>query len=243
MPKINHLFALFLVLGIVYAEMLPTLQPTANAIVYSQSEPTQNHSEELLSLLLNQAQSSVPKDSYLNNVVFISAPDALPSVIPPLFPNLNDITATTPQLENSKLLRSPSDSILEEIPADISNVPIADQPYIGDVIPQLGTSLFLAYANGGRAWYSEDNKVIVRFPDDTLKSFDKFTGEEISWLQDRLNYPAVTSPGALQNYLTAYRGQIVAETESWALVKFPSGGFLKIAKSQQLQYEPFLGQQ
>lgn len=258
MPKIQNLLAIFLILGIVYAEFLPTLQPTTLSTAYSQEDFAPNQSELLLEFLNdNQTEElSVANASLDLNLYQVS--DSLSSLLGDISedpnislyvsqPIVNDpsIPAFATPLQNQPSLWNNDEPIVNETPLPAFAVPIQDQPFVNNIIPQIGTPLFDAYTQGGRAWYQENGKVIVNFPDQiTFRSFQISTGEEISWLQDRLNYDALDSPNALKNYLTNYHGVIVAETETWALVKFPSGGFIKISKSvTPLSTGPFLTQQ
>jgi len=243
MPKLNHLIALFLILGVVYAETLPNLRTTTGSIAYSEEIVAPTQSEELLSLL-QSAQGATVNEPYLNNVSFIDellTPPSNPETILAEF-SQTIILNVLPESSPGELLYPLTNPLPEIQPDSTTAIPPSDQPYISDVIPQANTPLFMAYADGGIAFYEENNKVVVRFPDNTFSSYDKYTGEPLSWLQDRLALEPIDSPDALQNYLTNYRGKIVAETETWALVKFPSGGFLKIAKIS-LKPDPFLTQE
>jgi len=243
MPKLHHLIALFLILGVIYAETLPNLRTINGSVAYSEEIIAPTQSEELLSLL-REAQGTAVGEPYLNNVTFVSEPSTLPDNPENILADFSQtvVLATTPETNPNELLYPLTNPLPEVEPPTNLSLPTIDQQYIGDIIPEANTPLFMAYADGGYAWYEENNKVVVRFPDNTFKSYDKYTGEPISWLQDRLAYEPINSPGALQNYLDNYRGKIVAETETWALVKFPSGGFLKIAKTS-LKPDPFLTQE
>lgn len=243
MPKLNHLIALFLILGVIYAETLPNLRTISSSIAYSEEIVAPTQSEELISLL-QSAQGTTVNEPYLNNVTFISELSPLPIDPETIVAGFSQtIVLNIPKESTAGELLYPLTNPLPEIDSDItSNVPESDQPFVSDVIPEDNTPLFMAYADGGEAWYTEINKVIVRFPDNTFQSYDKYTGEPISWLQDKLALEPISSPNALQNYLTNYRGKVVAETETWALVKFPSGGFLKIAKTSA-RPDPFLTQE
>ncbi|HCL47436.1 TPA: hypothetical protein DHW58_00390 [Patescibacteria group bacterium] len=70
------------------------------------------------------------------------------------------------------------------------------------------------------------------FPGDTIRSFNTKTGDETAWLQDRLAYAPVQDAGAIVNYQTNYNAEIVAETKTWVLMEFPSGGVVKVARPQ-----------
>jgi hypothetical protein len=231
MPKPLHLIFFFLVLGVIYAEFLPTLKPTQNDTAYSQSQPlTQN--ELILSWLDRNAEAATATQAGKTDFISdINIPLNLGSVAQDTAASLsNNYIAPNAATNSGTGYTSPS------------AVPTQDQPFVGSVIPPAGTPLFEAYTKGGYAWYDENDNVIVMMPDQSLRSFLKSTGEETSWQQDRLSYEPINSPDALANYLTNYHGKVVAETATWAFVKFPSGGFLKIAKPSSGS-GPFLSQQ
>lgn len=258
MPKIRNLLVIFLVLGIVYAEFLPTFQPTTSLTAYSQEDFAPNQSELLLEFLNeNQLEELATSDASVDlNLYQIS--DSLSAILGDISESSNislynnQPTTNDPTIPAFALPIQGQPSTWDDNQPTVNDptlpafaVPAQDQPFIKDIIPKLGTSLFNAYTQGGRAWYQEEDKVIVSFPDQiTFRSFQISTGEEINWLQDRLNYDPIDSPNALENYLINYHGKIVAETETWAFVKFPSGGFIKISKlASQLSTGPFLTQQ
>ncbi|OGB74275.1 hypothetical protein A2V68_00730 [candidate division Kazan bacterium RBG_13_50_9] len=220
MPKIYHLAIVFLVLGVIFAELLPNLQQDVQSRAYSQDELLPTQSDALLAFLEQQEanQSAALTTPFISEVV--SIPQTLESIAYDLADGLPNGRSTNPYAPYSLL------------PTTVApQIPSQDQAFIGDIIPPTGTALSQAYQQGGYAWYEETSKVIVIMSDgETLRSFNKITGEEIDWLQDRLSYDPLDSPNALDNYINNYHGQIVAETSSWALVKFPSGGFIKIAK-------------
>ena len=231
MPKPLYLIFFFLILGVIYAEFLPTLKPAQDSTAYSKDEPlTQN--EMILSWLKRSSDSSTSAVAGEQDFISdITIPANLGSVAQDTSNSLsyNYIAPNT--------VTSPSISYTNPNP---SAVPTQDQPFIGNVIPPSGTPLFEAYAKGGTAWYDEGDNVIVMMPDNKFRSFLKSDGSETNWQQDRLTYDPISSPNALENYLANYHGKVVAETKTWAFVKFPSGGFLKIAKSNSGQ---FLSQQ
>ena len=243
MPKIYNILIIFLVLGLIYAELLPTINTTGSQVYsYDNNEPTQ--SELLLSFFDPANKKQLTVTAPANEVIFVNDISELPSKLIETASTFTGPVTVDYTTASSSLPTSP-DSNSTNPPAAIiyKPVPTEDQPFIGDVIPPYGTPLFDAYARGGRAWYQEGNKVVVIFPDEeTFRSFDKSTGAETNWLQDRLSYSPIDSPGVLDNYINNYHGEIVAETKDWALVKFPSGGFLKIAKPTSTS-GPFLSQQ
>lgn len=116
--------------------------------------------------------------------------------------------------------------------------PTASSPYtptgspLNEVLPPMASALFYAYQDGGVAWYSKGSNVLVIFPNETIRSFDKSTGTENDWLQDKLAQLPITDAGAYTNYQSSYKAKIVAETRTWVLMEFPSGGVLKVGKPQ-----------
>jgi len=241
MPKIYNIVIIFLILGLVYAELLPTINQTS-AQVYSSDNPTPTQSELLLSFFDPANKKELVVTAPADTVIFVDKisdiTDKLVEVagdtVGPVTVDYTTATAPLPTIDGQTT--PPAAVIYKPVPPE-------DQSLIGDVIPKYGTPLFDAYATGGRAWYQEGTKVIVIFPDsETFQSFDKTTGAQIDWLQDRLSYPPIDSEGALDNYANNYHGEIVAETTDWVLMKFPSGGFMKIAKPTSTP-RPFLSQQ
>jgi len=240
MPKTQNVIIAFLVLGLIYAELLPIVNPPVQAFTLLDNSPTQ--SELLLAFLDPNNKQEVAVTASPGTVIFIDKTSEIPNKLVDIASNL---TTTLNVGYTTSIIPLP-DGSGQTPPAAIiyKPIPVEDQPFIGDVIPKSNTPLFDAYAEGGRAWYQEGDKVVVIFPDtQAFHSFQKSTGQETDWLQDRLNYAPIDSPGALENYTTNYHGEIVAETSTWALVKFPSGGFLKIAKSTASLDRPFLTQQ
>ena len=247
MPKIRNLAIIFLILGVICAELLPNLQSNIASTAYSQADFSLTQSEIITSFLANNSSeqnndlqlSQNQTTDYITTLNNISYnPNKL---VRDILINLSKNQSTT--LRPSFISADDNNTLLN--PAPISPIPATDQPFIGNVIPPAGTPLSDAYTQGGKAWYQENDKVIVQLPNGiTFRSFDKSSGQEIDWLQDRLSYEPLDSPNALDNYIRNYHGQIVAEVQDWALVKFPSGGFIKIAKPQAvLERGPFLTQQ
>lgn len=245
MPKLSNILIAILILGITYAELLPNLNPEKTQ-AFSAEETTPTHSELLLSFFDPTNKRDVAVVAPINSVIFVDDISDVPSKLVDVAtitqtPLIVDYTTTNAPLPISPTTNeTPAAIIYTPTPA----VPVTDQPFVGDVIPQFGTPLFNAYANGGRAWYQENDNVVVIFSDtETFQSFKRSTGQQTTWLQDRLSYEPINSPGALDNYANNYHGEIVAETNDWVLMKFPSGGFLKIAKTTGSDPRPFLSQQ
>lgn len=224
MPKLSSVIITLLVLGLIYAEFLPNLTHSA----YSSEAPTPNQSELLLSFFdpTNKREANVfaPADS----VVFIQDIAEVPNKLINISKKTGSLLSINYTIATDKL-----PTINNQTPAAIIyQPPIPTSTNILTTPPD--SALSGAYAVGGRPWYEENDNIVVIFPDtQSFRSFQKSTGTETDWLQDRLQYAPLDSPGALENYLVNYHGQIVAETETWALVKFPSGGYLKIAKPTQ----------
>ncbi|MBU1092607.1 hypothetical protein KJ836_02980 [Patescibacteria group bacterium] len=224
MPKLSSVIIVMLVLGLVYAEFLPNLTHSA----YSSEAPTPNQSELLLSFFdpANKREANVVAPA--GSVVFIQDITEIPDQLINISQKTGSLISINYAITNDKL-----PVVDNQTPAAIIYQP--PTPTSTDILttPQ-NSDLFGAYAVGGRPWYEEDDNIVVIFPDtQSFRSFQKSTGTETDWLQDRLQYAPLDAPGALENYLVNYHGQIVAETETWALVKFPSGGYLKIAKPTQ----------
>jgi len=113
-----------------------------------------------------------------------------------------------------------------------SNAYFANDGDAGAYIPDGPlTPLTEAYQRGGKTWYGEGPNVVIVFPhSETFASFNKFTGQRIDWLRRQLSYPVINTPGALEDYMQNYGADIVAETNTWYFLKFPSGSYLKVAK-------------
>lgn len=113
--------------------------------------------------------------------------------------------------------------------------PTNSQDLLNTLLPPTTSPLYTAYQDGGQAWYYEGNNVLVIFRNGTISSFDKPTGIETIWLQKELAYPPIMDIDAILNYQLNYNAKVVAQTSTWALMKFPSGGFVKVAKPS---YQP-----
>ncbi|MDD5606034.1 MAG: hypothetical protein PHR51_01770 [Patescibacteria group bacterium] len=124
-------------------------------------------------------------------------------------------TVQTPSL-------SPADNYLQ--------TPTSAEDILATILPPAGSPLYVAYQEGGKAWYYDGVNVLVIFADETIRSFNKNTGAETTWLQKELAYPPVEDSNAIVNYRSNYNAEIVAQTSTWVLMKFPSGGLLKVAK-------------
>lgn len=250
MSQIRNLAIIFLVLGVIMAEFLPNINPATNLTAYSQIDALPNQSELLLNFLDSAEQEVNDLVVTQDMITSLENLSNIPIDLTELAVDIIDVLSPAPSsnnIYNTIPVPSLSPPINLSVPLDIiqpnpTSIPEIDKPFIKDIIPPSDTALFEAYLAGGRAWYEESNKVVVKWPDkEIFKSFDKTTGAEIDWLQDRLSYEPLDSLNALSNYINNYHGEIVAETKTWALVKFPSGGFIKIAKSTT-SIIPFLTQ-
>ena len=251
MSQIRNLAILFLVLGVIMAEFLPNINPATNLTAYSQINALPNQSEILLSFLDSAEKETNNPILTQSTTVSLDSLGNTPTNLIELIADINSVLSPTPSFVIPSAVEESQDysTILPLMPPPITNqptlspIPEIDKPFIRNIIPPNNTPLFEAYLRGGRAWYEEDNKVVVKWPNkEIFKSFNKTTGEEINWLQDSLSYEPLDSPNALDNYINNYHGEIAAETKTWALVKFPSGGFIKISKSAALTI-PFLTQE
>lgn len=240
------------------AEFLPNINPATNLTAYSQINTLPNQSELLLNFL-NEAEKEIDNPTStqittaslenlgttpinLSELIFdinsvLSPAPALPiSTLPPTLPN---------EIDDSQYSFTPPPSQISPLTPTLPTpnpTPEINNSITRNIIPPNNTALFEAYTTGGRAWYEENNNVVVKWPDkEIFRSFDKTTGQEIDWLKDRLSYEPLDTPDALSNYINNYHGEIVAETKTWAFVKFPSGGFIKISKPT-LSAIPFLTQ-
>jgi hypothetical protein len=105
---------------------------------------------------------------------------------------------------------------------------------LSEVLPPIATPLYYAYQDGGIAWYIKGTNVLVIFPNETIRSFNSATGAETDWLQDKLARLPVSDASAYQSYQTTYHAKVAAETRTWSLFEFPSGGVLKVSKPAYL---------
>lgn len=216
MVKFRNIFALFLLLGLVYAELLPTINSFDATPAKSQSV-AEEEQKLLRSLIESSASSSLAQ--FNSNFVDISLPTNPADVGQDIrdssswfyrLPNPLDMDATQQTLPAASLLQ----------PSQL----------LQTVLPTLGSELYYAYQDGGRAWYEKGDNLLVIFPDETIRSFNKKTGESTTWLQKELAYPPIDDAEAITNYQKNYNAKPVAETSKWVLTEFPSGGILKVLK-------------
>ncbi len=215
MTKLRNLFALFLLLGLVFAEVLPNIRD-------HQPAPARSADNDILSALLSH-----PVDG---TELTTNPPAGFLDIDLPRDPaEISRDTQGLLGLAYRSSLTPPTNStyFLSESSAT------GYQPSALDgILPPEGSDLAYAYQDGGRAWYQKGNNVLVIFPDETIRSFNARTGDATVWLQDRLAYAPVQDVDAIVNYQTNYHAEIVAETKTWVLMEFPSGGVVKVARPQ-----------
>ena len=231
MSQIRNLAIIFLVLGVIMAEFLPNINPATNLTAYSQINALPNQSELLLDFLDSAEKETANLKLAQNTINSLENLNTTPTNLADLVFDINNVLS--PTQTDTPLTTLPPKTLFKTEGAEYltTSTPEIDKPFIKDIIPPSDTPLFKTYLAGAKAWYEENGKVIVKWPDvEIFKSFDKTTGSEIDWLQDRLSYEPLDSFNALANYINNYHGEIVAETATWAFVKFPSGGFIKISK-------------
>lgn len=214
MLKLRHLFITMIFLGLIIAEALPIWSKLATP---AQSERRLTSDEQnLIMSILQRPDDTTP--SYTGAFLDFDAP-ADPSTI------------VRDALISSRLIGSTSQMYsLDPTTNSADNATIGD--IIANLLPPTGSELYYAYQDGGRAWYEKGLNVLVIFPGDIIRSFDKSTGKETTWMQDRLAYPPISDPAAYTNYQKNYRAIIVAETTQWVLMEFPSGGLVKVMRPQ-----------
>jgi len=226
MIKLRNLFALFLLLGLVFAEILPAVHNYQPTPAHSQS----TQSDVLASLLQNVSTSTTAQPTipgfldiqFPNNPAEVSR-DAKTTVNlvyrPTTFPF--PPSATSPTSTPTYFLSDRPDTTSTYQPSALEGI-----------LPPTNSDLAYAYQDGGRAWYQKGTNVLVIFSGNAIRSFNTKTGDETVWLQDRLAYAPVQDANAITNYQQNYNAEIVAETKTWVLMEFPSGGVIKVARPQ-----------
>ncbi|OGB73620.1 hypothetical protein A3K24_02110 [candidate division Kazan bacterium RIFCSPHIGHO2_01_FULL_44_14] len=227
MVKLRNLFALFLLLGLVFAEVLPAVRNYQPAPAHSQS----TQSDVLASLLQNTSVTGpaiqVPTPGFLD----IHLPDNPAKIGQDAKATINLVYRPA-----DSFYSSPSDTLTAPTASyflsDRSDTEIYQPSALAGILPPANSDLAYAYQDGGRAWYQKGTNVLVIFSNDIIRSFNTKTGDETTWLQDRLAYAPIQDVNAIANYQTNYNAEIVAETRIWVLMEFPSGGVLKVARPQ-----------
>ncbi len=210
--------ALFLATTLILLDLTPFLTEK-EAKAYT---PIQNEGEMLLSFLgLKESAEPLTVTAQIGEVVTL--------------PDLSFLPATLKALEDSlagAVKIYPAYNLDPSVSNPLLYLPSNGLPYgfSSQATPPPGSPLYYAYRQGGSLLYGEGDEVVLIMPDKSTKSFFKSTGFESTFLQETLAYPPIAFPGAIDKYIAEYGGIIVAQTESWVLMKFPSGGFLKVAK-------------
>jgi hypothetical protein len=213
------------VLGLFLALILILLDfaPLMKGRTVEASTPVVNQGQELLAFLGLNDQQIVTVTAQPGEVISLPDISYLPSTLDAMKKDVSDIVGISLAYNanpgaTSPLLYVPQNGY---IPYNFSS----------QVLPLPGSPLYYAYRQGGSIFYEENDNVVLIFPDKTtFKSYFKSTGFESTFLQDTLSYPPIDTPDAINKYRQEYGGMIVAQTDTWVLMKFPSGGFLKIAK-------------
>ncbi len=215
MTKLRNIFALFLLLGLIFAELLPTINNFDAIPAKSQSSSAEQ------SLLRSLLESSSSSSASLSNSPFIDIN----------LPQSPSEVSKDMQYSSSLLLgpfQNPSPTANETLlpAASLSQ----QNQLLQTVLPTIGSELYYAYQDGGKAWYQKGDNVLVIFSDETIRSFNRQTGVANTWLQKELAYAPIDDADAIENYQKNYNAKQVAETSSWVLMEFPSGGVLKVVK-------------
>jgi len=216
MFKLQHLFIGMIFLGLIVVEAVPILSKMAGP---AQSERKLTSAEQNLIMSIMEKPSDTAMPLYKGDFLSFSAP-LDPSAI------TKDAVIASPLIGGTTLRP------LEQTPTSSTTT---SNSILADVLPPIGSDLYYTYQDGGRLWYEKGSNVLVITTDESIHSFDKKTGDETVWMQDRLAYPPITDPDAYANYQKNYRAIIVAETTQWVLMEFPSGGLVKVMKPQYTQ--------
>jgi len=228
--QIKTLLIFFLASSLLFLEALP--QATSQE-VQELNLPEDSKREVLLSFLNPVSGETENLYAKPEEIIFVENIESIPALLGNLDHEINDNLHIT-------YTYSPTTTPSNSAPSSSTTPTIIYQPQqlndpFQDILPPLNSPLQKAYQAGATAWYQEKENVIVIFPDQTtLRSFNKITGQANDWLADKIAYAPINTPGALSYYQINYNGKVVAETNSWVLMKFPSGGYLKIAKENNL---------
>jgi len=203
--------------GLIVIEVLGG-NPISNS-AQSQHQLTQNETQLILSILRGNGTDSstglTQSEPIASGTSFLDL--SLPGDPNQLIADATDAYGTSIGTKQLPLSQAPdSSSVLNE------------------VLPPTSTPLYFAYQDGGVAWYQKPGNVLVLMPNDTIRSFNSSTGAETDWLQDKLARLPISDANAYQSYQTTYHAKIVAETKTWSLFEFPSGGVLKMMKPQYI---------
>jgi len=212
------ILAFFLALVLILLDLMPSIK----------EEPAQasslltNEGELLLEFLGLGSQEAITITAQPAEVFELPDISALPQALESLEKDLGGIVQVYPAYNLNPTATNP----LLYYPQNGLSV-----PNLSSILPPAGSPLYYAYRQGGSIFYEEGDNVVLIFPNqESLKSYFKSTGFESTFLQETLSYPPIDTPDAIQKYREQYGGTIVAETDTWVLMKFPSGGFLKVAR-------------
>jgi len=212
------ILALFLALVLILLDFVPFLKES-KAEAYT---PSLNEGEMLLQFLGLGSEEAITVTAQPGEIITLPDLSELPVALRSLEEELKQIAAIYPAYNlnpsvQNPLLYYPQDSLSYNL--------------LSAMLPPAGSPLYYAYREGGSIFYEEGDNVVLIFPDkQTFKSYFKSTGFESTFLQETLAYPPIDTPEAIKKYREQYGGTIVAQTDTWVLIKFPSGGFLKVAR-------------
>jgi len=217
MPKLKYLFIAMIFSGLVLAEAVPIWSKLASP-AESQRRLTTDEQTAIMAIFKGTNDTTLTNTlAFSGNFVNFSIP-----------PNPGDISQDA--IRSSSLMGGSAQMFSFTPNSSTSSSLISD--ILQGVLPPIGSPLYYAYQDGGRAWYNRGDNVLVIYSDQTIHGFSKKTGQTTIWMQDRLAYPPITDPDAYVNYQKNYNAEIVAETTQWVLMEFPSGGLVKVMKPQ-----------
>ncbi|MFA5010125.1 MAG: hypothetical protein WC553_02780 [Patescibacteria group bacterium] len=201
--------------GLIIAEGVPLLSKLASP---AQSERLLTTEEQNIIMSILQKPDEISANTFTGKFLDFNIP-ADPSQVSRDAVLSSGLIGSTAQLRPLEPLSNTADGTIAN---DI----------LASLLPPVGSDLYYAYQDGGKAWYGKGTNVLVILPNESIRSFDKTTGQENAWLQDRLAYPPISDTSAYENYQKNYNAEIVAQTTQWVLMEFPSGGVVKVMKPQ-----------
>lgn len=215
MSKLKYLFIAMIFSGLVLAEAVPIWSKVASP-AKSQS---QFDGPSIFDILPSDNQVSTPLNPNFPNLDLPRNPGEI----------LDDLIRSSGMVGSSNLYANPVITLPNSLGSQ-TTTPVNE--ILQGVLPPIGSELYYAYQDGGRAWYERGDNVLVLYTDGSIHSFSKKTGKSTTWMQDRLAYPPINDAGAYTNYQKNYNAEIVAQTDTWVLMEFPSGGLVKVMKPQ-----------
>lgn len=222
----RNLFVFTLLLGLILAEVFVNTDKFQASPANSGRQLTGQEQEAIISILKGGDNTPLlPVTEPVGNFLSFDIPN--PSEI------LKDA-----QYVSGLIYRPLSSGLMIPTPTPTTNYsssPTTPQDLLNTLLPPSTSPLYIAYQDGAKAWYYEGNNVLVIFRNETIGSFDKRLGLETTWLQKELAYPPIEDTNAIVNYRSNYNAEVVAQTSTWVFMKFPSGGFIKVAKPS---YQP-----